>query len=92
MLGETWGFGEYLWHTLASIVGGFGFWIALCYAPSIVNTVVATVGIERPWWIVVASRRSGPSCFAWEAWYPRIWLWTHAGERLDEPDAHAAIR
>jgi len=24
--------------------------------------------------------------FAWEAWYPRIWLWTHAGEPLASAD------
>src|SRR5690349_5969419 len=36
ILGETWGFGAYLWYTLLSIVGGFGFWIALAWLPLIV--------------------------------------------------------
>ena len=24
--------------------------------------------------------------FAWEAWYPRIWLWAHAGEPLESAE------
>jgi Zn-dependent protease with chaperone function len=82
VLGETWGFGGYLWHTAASIVGGFGFWIALCYAPSIVRWFVGWVGTERPWLIAILASIVAALLFAWEAWYPRIWLWTHAGERL----------
>src|SRR6478752_8202069 len=82
VLGETWGFGAYLWRTAASIVGGFGFWIAVCYAPSIVHWVVGRVGIERPWLIAALASIVAVLLFAWEAWYPRIWLWTHAGEPL----------
>ena len=85
LLGETWGFGAYLWYTVASIAGGFGFWIALCYAPGIVNGVVRAVGTQR-WWLAVAvALVVAAVLFAWEAWYPRLWLWTHAGERLTSP-------
>jgi len=82
VLGETWRFGAYLWHTVASIVGGFGFWIAVCYAPAIVLWIVAWVGPGRPWLVVVLAAVVAAVLVAWEAWYPRIWLTAHAGERL----------
>jgi len=86
VLGETWGFGAYLWHTAASIIGGFGFWIALCYAPTLVQWIVEAVGLERLWLAVAFAVLLAAALFAWEAWYPRIWLWTHAGERLTSPE------
>src|SRR4051812_5053420 len=43
LLGETWGFAAYLWHTARSIAAGFGFWIALAYAPSLVRLVMTDV-------------------------------------------------
>src|SRR3982750_1761968 len=49
LLGETWGFAAYLWHTARSIAAGFGFWIALAYAPSLVRLVMTEVGPERRW-------------------------------------------
>jgi len=82
VLGETWGFGTYLWRTAASIVGGFGFWIAMCYAPTIVHWIIGRVGAERLWLIAALAALLAAVLFAWEAWYPRIWLWTHAGEPL----------
>jgi Zn-dependent protease with chaperone function len=86
LLGETWGFGAYLWHTLASVVGGFGFWIALAFAPSVMFRLVRQVGTER-WWLLVALAAMVVGVLvAWEAWYPRVWLWTHAGERLTSPE------
>ncbi|HEX5071957.1 MAG TPA: hypothetical protein VFW03_02055, partial [Gemmatimonadaceae bacterium] len=51
VLGETWGFGTYLWRTAASIIGGFGFWIALCYAPTIIRWLIVRAGMERLWLI-----------------------------------------
>ena len=86
VLGETWGFGAYLWHSAASIIGGFGFWIALCYAPTIVQTIVEAVGPQRLWLAGVLALLLAGALVAWEAWYPRIWLWTHAGERLTSPE------
>jgi Zn-dependent protease with chaperone function len=86
VLGETWGFGAYLWHTAASIVGGFGFWIALCYAPTIVLWIVKAVGTQRLWLAALLALVVAALLLAWEAWYPRIWLWTHAGERLTSPE------
>src|SRR5215213_1299842 len=53
LLGETWGFGAYLWHTAISVAGGFGFWIALAYAPSLVRRVMEGTGGERRWPAVV---------------------------------------
>jgi Zn-dependent protease with chaperone function len=86
VLGETWGFGVYLWRTAASIVGGFGFWIGVCYAPSIVRWIIEWVGTERPWLIGVLASILAALLIAWEAWYPPIWLWTHAGEPLASAD------
>jgi Zn-dependent protease with chaperone function len=86
VLGETWGFGAYLWHTAASIVGGFGFWIALCYAPSMVRWLVGLVGTERPWLIATLASIVIALLVAWEAWYPRIWLAAHAAERLESAE------
>ena len=86
VLGETWGFGAYLWRTAASIVGGFGFWIGVCYAPTIVRWIIERVGTERPWHNAVLASILAALLFAWEAWYPRIWLWTHAGEPLASAD------
>jgi len=82
VLGETWGFGAYLWYTAASIVGGFGFWIAVCYAPTIVRWLIGWVGPGRPWLIAILASIVVAILFAWEAWYPRLWLWTHSGEPL----------
>jgi len=82
LLGETWGFGAYLWHTALSFTGGFGFWIALAYAPIAVAAIVRAVGVER-WWIALAVV---PVLLAWEEWYPRIWLWSHAAEPLARAD------
>jgi Zn-dependent protease with chaperone function len=89
VLGETWGFGAYLWRTVASIIGGFGFWIALCYAPTLVPWVVGLVGTERPWLVAISTALAlvmGALLFAWEAWYPRIWLAAHAAERLESAE------
>jgi Zn-dependent protease with chaperone function len=82
VLGETWGFGAYLWRTAASIVGGFGFWIAVCYAPTIMRWIIGRVGTERSWLVAALAGLLAALLFAWEAWYPRIWLWSHAGEPL----------
>jgi len=82
VLGETWGFGAYLWRTTASIVGGFGFWIAVCYAPIIERWIIGGLGTERLWLGAALAAILAALLFAWEAWYPRIWLWTHAGEPL----------
>src|SRR5580765_100922 len=89
VLGETWGFGAYLWRTAASIVGGFGFWIALCYAPIVVRWIVESVGTERPWLITMSAAVAAivvVLLIAWEAWYPRIWLRAHAAKRLESAD------
>src|SRR5688572_13420159 len=71
LLGETWGFGSYLGHTMLSVVGGFGFWTALAYAPSIVQWLLDTFGTER--WPVVAGLATAMAVllFAVEEWYPR---------------------
>ena len=82
VLGETWGFGTYLWRTAASIIGGFGFWIALCYAPTIIRWLIVRAGMERLWLIAALAAILAALLFAWEAWYPRIWLWAHAGAPL----------
>ncbi len=47
LLGETWGFGSYLWRTSLSFVAGFGFWIALAYTPAVVQWVLRASGPER---------------------------------------------
>lgn len=78
VLGETWGLGAYVWHTTRSIAGGFGFWIALCLVPFIVQAF----GRER-WW---ASLLLVPILLAWEHWYPRLWLRAHSAEPLARPD------
>jgi len=85
LLGETWPFGAYLGHTALSVAGGFGFWILLGYAPSLVQRVLDAFGAER--WPVVAVLAVGLAAvlFAVEEWYPRIWLWTHAATPLDDP-------
>jgi Zn-dependent protease with chaperone function len=82
LLGETWGFAAYLWHTARSIAAGFGFWIALAYAPIVVRLVMTQVGAERRWLAVALAAVLAALLIAWEAWYPRIWLWAHAGEPL----------
>lgn len=86
ILGETWGFGAYLRYTALSIAGGFGFWIALAYLPSIVHSIAARVGAERWWLAIVLAVVPVAVMFAWEAWYPSIWLWAHAGEPLVSPE------
>ena len=69
VLGETWGFGPFLWHTLASVVGGFGFWIALCFAPSIMNTItppaMAFLPISVPKDGSAADQPSGDAPHCW---------------------------
>src|SRR3954469_1752870 len=86
LLGETWGFGAYLWRTALSIAAGFGFWIALGYAPIVVRLVMTGVGAERRWLAVVLAAVVAALLIAWEARYPRIWLWAHAGEPLTSPE------
>jgi Zn-dependent protease with chaperone function len=86
LFGETWGFGAYLWHTAASIIGGFGFWIALAYTPTLMQSVGAWVGEER-WWLAAAVGLVVIAVLvAWEAWYPRIWLRAHAARPLADPE------
>ena len=82
LLGETWGFAPYLWHTALSVIGGFGFWIALAYAPWLVQWTLRVLGKEH-WWAATAV---AILLLAWEAWYPRIWLWAHAAKPLARPD------
>jgi Zn-dependent protease with chaperone function len=82
LLGETWGFGSYLWHTSLSFVAGFGFWIALAYAPTMVQWILRVVGPER-WWLALAIL---PPLLAWEEWYPRLWLRAHAAQPLTRAD------
>jgi Zn-dependent protease with chaperone function len=86
LLGETWGFGAYLWNTVASIVGGFGFWIALCFAPMVMRVVVEIVGPDR-WWLTAALTVAFiVLLLAWEANYPAIWVRAHAGRPLSIPE------
>jgi Zn-dependent protease with chaperone function len=86
LLGETWGFGAYLWHTAASVVGGFGFWIGLSFAPTVMSALVRQTGTARWWLAALVGVAVVGVLVAWEAWYPRIWLWTHAAERLTSPE------
>ena len=85
ILGETWGFGAYLWYTLLSILGGFGFWIALAWTPLIVQGISSAIGGGRTVTIVVALIVAALMT-AWEAWYPQIWLRSHAAEPLVSPE------
>ena len=85
ILGETWGFGAYLWYTLLSILGGFGFWIALAWVPLIVQGISSAIGGGRTVTIVVALI-VGVLMIAWEALYPQIWLRAHAAEPLLSPE------
>jgi Zn-dependent protease with chaperone function len=82
ILGETWGFWPYLYHTARSIVGGFGFWIALAYAPTMVEALLDTFGTGR-WWLAIPV---AAALLAWEHWYPAIWLWAHDARRLTHPN------
>jgi len=86
LLGETWGFAAYLWHTARSFAAGFGFWIALAYAPTLVRLVMKDVGPERRGLAVALAAAVAALLIAWETWYPRIWLWAHAGESLVSPE------
>ena len=89
VLGETWGFGAYLWYTSASIIGGFGFWIALSYAPTVMRWIVESIGTQRPWHIAISTALAAVVVVllvAWEAWYPRIWLSAHAAGRLESAE------
>jgi Zn-dependent protease with chaperone function len=86
LLGETWGFGSYLWHTSLSFVAGFGFWIALAYTPAVVQWILRVSGPER-WMstgVVVAALLT--ALLAWEAWYPWLWLRAHAAQPLTRAD------
>jgi Zn-dependent protease with chaperone function len=85
LLGETWAFGAYLWYTALSVAGSFGFWILLAYAPGIVDSALAALGVAR--WPVAALVAAvlAAVLFALEEWYPRIWLWTHAARPLEDP-------
>ena len=85
LLGETWSFGSYLWHTLLSVAGGFGFWILLAYAPGIVNTMLRSLGPERWQIAAVLAGVLAVALLAFEEWYPRVWLWTHAARPLEDP-------
>ena len=85
ILGETWGFGAYLWHTVLSILGSFGFWIALAWMPVIVQGISSAIGgglaITIAVALIVAAVMIG-----WESWYPQIWLRAHAAEPLVNPE------
>jgi hypothetical protein len=59
LLGETWGLGRYLWHSALSFVGGFGFWLALSYAPILVRQSIDVLGTGQWPWIAAAARRLG---------------------------------
>ena len=85
LLGETWSFASYLGHTALSVAGGFGFWIALGYAPGLVHGMLDRLGVAR--WPVAAALSVvlAAVLFALEEWYPRIWLWTHAARPLVDP-------
>ena len=82
ILGETWGFWPYLYHTARSIVGGFGFWIALAYAPTMVEALLDTFGTGQ-WWLALLV---AAALLAWEHWYPSIWLWAHDAKPLTHPN------
>lgn len=85
LLGETWGFGSYLWHTMLSVAGGFGFWILLAYAPGIVYRVFDALGRER--WPLVAGFAAilAIGLMVLEEWFPRVWLWSHSATPLTDP-------
>ena len=83
VLGETWGFGAFLWHTVLSIIGGFGFWIALAYAPAIVQWMLRAAGTAHWWWVAALV---ATMLIVWEERYPRIWLWAHAARPLTRPE------
>jgi Zn-dependent protease with chaperone function len=85
ILGETWGFGAYLWYTLLSILGGFGFWIALAWTPLIVQGISSAIGGGLTVGIIVAVLVAA-LMLAWEAWYPQLWLRTHAAQPLVSPE------
>ena len=82
LLGETWSFWRYLWHAGLSLLGGFGFWIALVYAPFVVQSVIGSAGEDRLAWAAAAAACAAAVLFAWEAWYGRLWLWAHAARPL----------
>lgn len=86
LLGETWGFGAYLWNTMVSAVGSYGFWIALAYVPILVRWYATGIGVERWWLVGMLSLLLIAVLFVWEAWYPRVWLWSHGGEPLVSPE------
>ena len=85
LLGETWGFGRYLWYAGLSFIGGFGFWIALSYAPILVQQSIDALGAGRWPWIVATAVVVAAVLLAWEHWYPRLWLWTHDARPLVDP-------
>ena len=67
LLGESWGFGAYLWHSILSIVGGFGFWIALIYAPFLVQTLLDALGVQRLPIAIALAAAVGVVLVVWEA-------------------------
>ena len=85
LLGETWSFGRYLWHSALSLLGGFGFWIALIYAPLLVQQAIDLLGTSRLPWATVVAALIAAVLIAWETLYPRIWLRTHAARPLVDP-------
>jgi len=84
ILGETWSFGRYLLHSGLSFLGGFGFWIAVIYAPIAVQEALDRLGPARLAWGAAVAAVLAAILFAWEEWYPRIWLRTHAAQPLDD--------
>src|SRR5687768_1339782 len=89
ILGEEWSFARYLWHSVLTLVGSAGFWIALAFVPVVVLRVAAAIGRERVPWIVMFAAIFAAVLLAWETWYPRLWLWTQAAEPLTDPELTA---
>jgi len=76
LLGETVGLGRYLWHSLRSVAGTWGFWLLLLCAPC---TVLVVDAMSWPLSLALI-----PVLLLWENAYIRIWLRLHDAIPLED--------
>jgi len=79
LLGETWSFPRYLEFRARGIIGGFGFWILLAFAP----TLVASAPTAARW---PAAAALAGVLLAWHHFYARILLAVLNATPLHRPD------
>jgi len=82
LFGESWGLGAYLWYSARSVVGGFGFWLTLAYAPWIVLKLPLAYRVP-------GAAAVGVVLALWQFWYQWVWLRARGATPLEREDLRA---